>query len=112
MYNYYATLDRVVDGDTIDVTIDLGFSIYIKRRVRLQGINTPEVRTRDLEEKERGLAASNRVVELLESFGEKFIIRTTLVGSDKYGRVLGVIVSREGINLNDTLLEEGHAVPY
>ena len=71
MYEYKAVVDRVVDGDTIDVTIDLGFSVWKKMRVRMEGINTPESRTRDLEEKKRGLAAKDRLKEILlynESF--------------------------------------------
>ena len=69
MYEYNAKVDRVVDGDTIDCTIDLGFSTWKKIRVRMEGINTPESRTRDKEEKKRGLAAKNRLVEILECNG-------------------------------------------
>ena len=65
MYEYNAVVDRVVDGDTIDVTIDLGFKVWKKMRVRMEGINTPESRTRDLEEKKRGLAAKDRLKEIL-----------------------------------------------
>ena len=64
MYIYKAKLDRVVDGDTIDANINLGFDITIHKRIRLTGIDTPESRTRDLEEKKRGLAAKNRLIEL------------------------------------------------
>ena len=66
MYEYNAQVDKVVDGDTIDCTIDLGFKTWKKIRVRMQGINTPESRTRDLEEKERGLAAKARLQEILK----------------------------------------------
>ena len=66
MYEYNAVVERVVDGDTIDVIIDLGFKTWKKVRVRMEGINTPESRTRDLEEKKRGLAAKDRLVEILE----------------------------------------------
>ena len=66
MYEYHAVVDRVVDGDTLDVTIDLGFHTYIKTRVRMEGMNAPESRTRDLEEKERGLAAKARLQEIIE----------------------------------------------
>ena len=81
MYIYKAKLDRVVDGDTIDANINLGFDITIHKRIRLTGIDTPESRTRDLEEKKRGLAAKNRLIELLGS-GE-FILESREVG--KFG---------------------------
>ena len=66
MYEYHAVVDRVVDGDTLDVTIDLGFHAHIKTRVRMEGMNAPESRTRNLEEKERGLAAKARLKEIIE----------------------------------------------
>jgi len=110
MYTYKAKLDRVVDGDTIDANIDLGFDITIHKRIRLTGIDTPESRTRDLEEKKRGLAAKARLIELLED-GD-FILESREVG--KFGRVLGTIhvVGDSSVNINDKLVEEGHAVEY
>tara|TARA_Y100000593_G_scaffold27112_1_gene54028 strand:- start:428 stop:823 length:396 start_codon:yes stop_codon:yes gene_type:complete len=107
MYTYKAKLDRVVDGDTIDANINLGFDITIHKRIRLTGIDTPESRTRDLEEKKRGLAAKNRLIELLGN-GE-FILESREVG--KFGRVLGTIHVGQ-TNINDQLVEEGHAVEY
>tara|TARA_R100001463_G_scaffold55202_1_gene106599 strand:+ start:669 stop:1073 length:405 start_codon:yes stop_codon:yes gene_type:complete len=110
MYTYKAKLDRVVDGDTIDANINLGFDITIHKRIRLTGIDTPESRTRDLEEKARGLASKARLIELL---GEgNFILESREVG--KFGRVLGTIytVAEESININDKLVEEGYAVEY
>ena len=107
MYTYKAKLDRVVDGDTIDAHINLGFDITIHKRIRLAGIDTPESRTRDLEEKARGLASKDRLKELLE--GGDFILESKEVG--KYGRVLGTL-HVEDINVNDTLVEEGFAVEY
>ena len=110
MYTYKAKLDRVIDGDTINANIDLGFDITIHKRIRLTGIDTPESRTRDLEEKARGLASKARLVELL---GEgNFILESREVG--KFGRVLGTIytVAEDSININDTLVEEGYAVEY
>tara|TARA_R110002020_G_scaffold144896_1_gene318088 strand:- start:1100 stop:1495 length:396 start_codon:yes stop_codon:yes gene_type:complete len=107
MYIYKAKLDRVVDGDTIDANINLGFDITIHKRIRLTGIDTPESRTRDLEEKKRGLAAKNRLIELLGD-GE-FILESREVG--KFGRVLGTIHVGQA-NINDQLVEEGHAVEY
>tara|TARA_R100000234_G_scaffold44373_1_gene26433 strand:- start:308 stop:664 length:357 start_codon:yes stop_codon:yes gene_type:complete len=113
MYEYYAELRRVVDGDTVDVTIDCGFKMHIKERVRLKGINTPECRTRDLEEKARGLAAKDRLIDILASWGDKFIIRTSIDKKGKFGRLLGELVSSDGKkNANQMLLEEGHAVEY
>lgn len=115
MYEYKCSLDRVVDGDTVDVSIDLGFDIHFKQRVRLYGINAPESRTRDLDEKQKGLAAKERLVELLPQFPETFIIKTTLDKKGKYGRVLGTLFVEHGnttMNINDTLIEEGHAVKY
>ena len=107
MYTYKAKLDRVVDGDTVDANINLGFDITIHKRIRLTGIDTPESRTRDLEEKKRGLAAKNRLIELLGN-GE-FILESREVG--KFGRVLGTIHVGQ-TNINDRLVEEGHAIEY
>lgn len=107
MYTYKAKLDRVVDGDTVDAHIDLGFDITIHKRIRLAGIDTPESRTRDLEEKARGLASKDRLIELLED--GNFILESKEVG--KYGRVLGTLII-EDMNINKTLVEEGFAVEY
>ena len=107
MYTYKAKLDRVVDGDTIDANIDLGFDITIHKRIRLAGIDTPESRTRDLEEKARGLASKDKLIELLGD-GD-FVLESKEVG--KYGRVLGTLLV-EDVNINDTLVQEGFAVEY
>ena len=85
MYTYKIKLDRVIDGDTIDAEIDLGFDISVKKRIRFVGINTPESRTRDLEEKAKGLAAKDRVRQLLEGTNT---IQLNSHGIGKYGRVL------------------------
>ena len=111
MYEYAAELVRVIDGDTVDCVIDLGFDIKYKCRVRLKGINTPEVRTRDLEEKKRGLAAKDRVIELFEG-QETFIINTELDKKGKYGRILGTIIINNDESINQILLSEGHAEVY
>ena len=117
MYTYNIELLRVVDGDTIDVKIDLGFDVSVKKRVRFLGVNTPECRTKDLEEKAKGLAAKDRVKQLLE--GTKTIqLRSHGVG--KYGRCLGelsidVVDGKENLTLvsvNQLLIKEGHAVEY
>jgi micrococcal nuclease len=121
MYEYKAVVDRVVDGDTIDVTIDLGFSVWKKMRVRMEGINTPESRTRDLEEKKRGLAAKDRLKSILEFNNNKCVLKVSGVG--KYGRALATVLveslsplnGEDGITLidvNKQLIEEGHAVEY
>jgi len=113
MYTYKAEVARVIDGDTIDANIDLGFDVTIKKRIRLAGIDTPESRTRDLEEKKRGLASKDRLVELLDK--GTLVVESQSVG--KFGRVLGVLhVYPEDlslpINVNNTLVEEGFAVEY
>ena len=113
MYEYIFRLDRVVDGDTIDVDLDLGFDVMLKKqRIRLYGLNTPESRTRDLEEKQYGLAAKARLKELLEG-GETLSLRTAIdkKARGKYGRILGTIYA-DGINLNQQLIDEGHAIEY
>ena len=117
MYTYKAKLDRVVDGDTVDANIDLGFDITIHKRIRLAGIDTPESRTRDLEEKARGLAAKDRLSNLLEGANT---IQLTSHGVGKYGRCLGelhidVVDGKEKVtleNVNQLLIKEGHAVEY
>jgi len=106
MYEYSCKLDRIIDGDTVDVIIDLGFDMHYKSRIRLFGINAPEVRTRDDVQKMKGLAAKHRLKELLP---EKFTIQTKLDKRGKYGRVLGILVVDE-TNINELLVEEGHAV--
>ena len=110
MYEYYAELRRVVDGDTVDVTIDCGFKMHIKERVRLKGINTPECRTRDLEEKAKGLAAKARLIELLENMDNKFILVSHGVG--KFGRCLGDIRNVNNQSINKQLIAEGHGKAY
>lgn len=113
MYTYKAKLERVVDGDTIDVYIDLGFDIHYRSRVRLAGINAPESRTRNLEEKKLGLAAKEYVEQWLSKCGPDFIIRTTKVEKGKYGRVLGTIMDmKEQQCLNTDLVDVGLARVY
>tara|TARA_R110000824_G_scaffold379386_1_gene571352 strand:+ start:631 stop:978 length:348 start_codon:yes stop_codon:yes gene_type:complete len=110
MYEYKVkSVDHIVDGDTFDCTLDLGFNISHKIRVRMSGINTPESRTRDLEEKARGLASKERLTELLEYYAGDIIISTHKKG--KYGRYLGTVYS-EGRDINQMLIDEGFAVEY
>tara|TARA_B100001939_G_C16928531_1_gene612888 strand:+ start:1149 stop:1511 length:363 start_codon:yes stop_codon:yes gene_type:complete len=115
MYEYRCKLDRVVDGDTVDVDIDLGFGVWLrKQRIRLFGINAPESRTRDLEEKKKGLAAKQFVVDFLDD--EYLILKTeTYDATGKYGRILGSIFRTTDYadkSVNEYLVEKGHAVPY
>ena len=117
-YNFRVTeINKVVDGDTIDVTIDLGFDLYKKERVRIAGVDTPEKRTRDLEEKELGLDATNWMKENLEGAIDgdyELTIRTELKGGvGKYGRLLGwLYVGDEEISLNELMIQEGYAWAY
>ena len=111
MYTYKIKgIIKIIDGDTIDVLIDLGFEIYVQKRVRLYGINTPEVRTRDLDEKEKGIAAKTRLEELCETNGDDYLVLKSY-GVGKYGRVLGEIIKNEDV-INNILLAEGHAKKY
>ena len=116
-YIYKAKLDRVVDGDTVDALIDVGFDIWFKKRIRFKGVDTWESRTRNLEEKALGLKAKVRTKELLEKVSSKsgyFRIRS--YGLGKYGRVLAdvFIMDKDGKqwNVNETLISEGHAYVY
>ena len=114
---YRGKLERVVDGDTIDALIDVGFDIWVKKRIRYKGIDTWESRTRNLEEKKLGLAAKARNKELLEQVSSKpGYFRLKSYGVGKYGRVLGEVFIMDSngvqININDTLISEGHAYIY
>ncbi len=117
-YNFrVTTIDKVLDGDTIDVTIDLGFDLYKKERVRIAGVDTPEKRTRDLEEKELGIDATNWLKDKLEGAiaGEDdLIIRTELHGGvGKYGRLLGwCYIGDATVSLNEAMIEQGYAWAY
>ena len=108
MHEYKCELIRVIDGDTIDVDIDLGFSVVLsKQRVRLAGIDTPESRTRNLAEKALGLEAKKRLIELC---GEKLQVQS--LGKGKYGRILGIPHTIDGEDICSMLIKEGHAVEY
>ena len=110
-------INKVVDGDTIDVTIDLGFDLYKKERVRIAGVDTPEKRTRDLEEKALGLDATywmkDKLTETIKG-DEELIIRTELKGgTGKYGRLLGwLYVGEDTVSLNEKMITEGYAWAY
>mgnify|MGYP003133682815 FL=1 len=118
MYNYNAKCIRVVDGDTIDAEIDLGFDIKVTKRIRLGGINAPESRTRNKVEKKLGLAAKERLKEMMEGAANCFELESKELG--KFGRVIGKlhidkIAGKDVITkvcVNDCLVKEGHAVEY
>ena len=116
-YIYRAKLDRVVDGDTVDTLIDVGFNIWFKKRIRFMGLDTWESRTRDLEEKKLGKLAKERTRQLLEDVSSKSgYFRVKSHGLGKYGRVLAdvFIMDKDGKqwNVNETLIAEGHAYIY
>ena len=117
-YNFRVTkINKVVDGDTIDVTIDLGFDLYKKERVRVAGIDTPEKRTRDLEEKALGIDATNWLkAKLAEAItgDDELTIRTELSGGiGKYGRLLGWLYIGDGdVSLNEEMIKQGYAWEY
>ena len=118
-YNFRVTeIVKVLDGDTIDVLIDLGFDLFKKERVRIAGVDTPEKRTRDLEEKALGIDATNWLKKKLEDTiagdGDELTIRTELVGgTGKYGRLLGwLYINEDLISLNEQMITEGYAWEY
>ena len=118
-YNFRVTeIVKVLDGDTIDVLIDLGFDLFKKERVRIAGVDTPEKRTRDLEEKALGIDATNWLKKKLEDTiagdGDELTIRTELVGgTGKYGRLLGwLYINEDAISLNEQMITEGYAWAY
>ena len=117
MYEYRATLKRIVDGDTVDCDIDCGFDIVLSnQRIRLYGIDTPESRTRDLEEKKCGKLAAQYIADHIQE-GTTFTLRTRLDGKGKYGRILGELIcyvpefDRE-MSLNDVMVTKKLAVKY
>jgi len=112
-YLFNCSLVRVIDGDTVVCDVDLGFDVSLtKQKLRLYGINTPESRTRDKAEKVRGLAAKNRLIEILSENDNKFLIQSHDKG--KFGRILAEIWSDEFCleSVNQQLIREGHAVEY
>ena len=117
-YNFRVIeITKVLDGDTIDVLIDLGFDLHKKERVRIAGVDTPEKRTRDLEEKALGIDATNWLKDKLDgaiSGADDLVIRTELVGGvGKYGRLLGwLYIGDSTVSLNEQMIEEGYAWSY
>ena len=111
MYEYSCKVEKVVDGDTCDVILDLGFDILYKSRVRLYGIDTPESRTRNKDEKARGKMAKAFLEDAINN-GNTVVIQTKLKDSrGKFGRVLGDVVV-DGVNINQSMVDNHHAVKY
>jgi len=117
-YNFRVVeVNRVLDGDTLDITIDLGFDLYKKERVRVAGVDTPEKRTKNLEEKALGIDATNWLKEKLEGTlagDDELSVRTELVGgTGKYGRLLGwLYIGDDSVSLNEQMIAEGLAWAY
>ena len=113
MYEYKVKITRVVDGDTVDAEVDLGFDTFIKDRIRLMGLDTPEARTRNKKEKALGLAAKAYLKELLKENKGDIILRTSKEGKGKFGRILGTLLIYDGkTSVNQMLIDEGHARNY
>jgi micrococcal nuclease len=111
MYTYSAEVTRVVDGDTIKIDLDLGFGVwYRNQRVRLNGIDTPESRTKDKDEKIRGELSKSKLKELIEE--KRVKITTAINPNDKFGRILGSIETKDGIKVNEWLVANNYAVTY
>jgi micrococcal nuclease len=109
LFTYKAKLVKVIDGDTLDVLVDLGFDIWAKKRIRLFGIDAPEIRTKDLIEKEKGLIVKNRLIEILNKSNDEFFVVSHGIG--KYGRCLGELFIEEK-SVNKQLISEGLAKVY
>ena len=120
MYEYNLKISRVVDGDTVDALIDCGFSIFLKKRIRLAKINAPETRTRDKSQKAKGMKAKKRLQELLAEHRGHLRVRTELDKTGKFGRVIGTLLAihadsdfqQRTLNINKQLLDEGLVEVY
>ena len=114
MYEYYVRkIENIVDGDTIDVLIDLGFDILFQSRVRLAGIDTPESRTKDLKEKALGLESKEYLKKALKDAKSVVIKTEKMDSSEKYGRILGwVYINGDTVSLNDMMINDGYAWGY
>ena len=112
MYEYKVKITRVIDGDTVDADVDLGFDLFVKDRIRLMAIDTPESRTRNKSEKILGLASKKRLKELCAMHKGKIILKTSKEGKGKFGRILGIVYSETGIDICKLMIKTGHAVEY
>jgi len=114
MYQYKCKINKVLDGDTVDIDLDLGFNIIlVNQRVRMAGVDTPESRTTNKEEKVRGILSKKKLAEKLH-IGSWQIIETQKSDSndDKFGRILGIFILEDGTRVNDWLIKNNYAVPY
>lgn len=112
VYLYNAEVKKIIDGDTFDIIIDLGFDTLRKGRVRLYGVNTPESRTTNLEEKKMGLAAKEFTDQWITAAGHKIKIETILDKNEKYGRILARVWNEAGESLNEAIVKSGLAREY
>ena len=112
VYLYNAEVKKIIDGDTFDIIIDLGFDTLRKGRVRLHGVNTPESRTTNLEEKKMGLAAKEFTDQWITAAGHKIKIETILDKNEKYGRILARVWNETGESLNEAIVKSGLAREY
>lgn len=112
VYYYNAEVKKVIDGDTFDILIDLGFDTFRKGRVRLYGVNTPESRTKNLEEKQKGLAAKEFTDQWITAAGHKIKVETILDKNEKYGRILARVWNEKGECLNADIVASGLAREY
>ena len=112
VYLYNAEVKKIIDGDTFDIVIDLGFDTLRKGRVRLHGVNTPETRTTNLEEKKMGLAAKEFTDQCITAAGHKIKIETILDKNEKYGRILARVWNQTGESLNEAIVKSGLAREY
>jgi micrococcal nuclease len=112
VYLYNAEVKKIVDGDTFDILLDLGFDTFRKGRVRLYGVNTPESRTTNLEEKKMGLAAKEFTDQWITAAGHKIKIETILDKNEKYGRILARVWNQTGECLNEAIVKSGLAREY
>ncbi len=111
MFTYNAKLLKVVDGDTVDLRVDLGFNVFTEQRFRLKGINCPELHSKDAEEKKRGAAARDYLTSLISGEGQ-LVVTTFLDKQEKYGRFLAELSNASGEDVNEEMVKAGHAVPY
>ena len=112
MYEYRAKTVKIVDGDTVDIDIDLGFDVWVRnQRIRLYKVDTPEKRTRNKTEKKAGLLATEKVTSLIP-VGSTIVIKTHKDGKGKYGRILGELINEDGVNVNEYLIKNRYAVAY
>jgi len=111
MFNYFAKLTKVVDGDTVDLSVDLGFSVHVEERFRLYGINAPESRTSDPAEKAKGIAAKEFLIALLTTATRPLEVTTFKDDKEKYGRYLADI-KVDGRSVSAIMISNGHAKEY